>query len=65
MNLTVIATSLCMCGLRHGDDIVFREGRKLYGRALLHMAEGLRNLGEKNRPNLIMTARLLGLFEVC
>jgi len=65
IKLAVIANSLCMFGVQHGDATMLGEGRKLYGRALLQLVKGLRNLGEKSRPSLILNARLLSLFEVC
>lgn len=65
IKLAVIANSLCMFGLRHEDAAILGEGRKLYGRALLQLVKGLRDLGEQSRLNLILNARLLALFEAC
>jgi hypothetical protein len=65
LKLAVIACSLCMIGFQRGDDGVFREGRAVYGRALLQLGEGLQNMGNTNRLALIRTARMLSLFEVC
>jgi hypothetical protein len=61
----MMASSLCMLGVRHGDKTVLGDGRKLYGRALLQFLKELRSLSNGNRIRLIINARLLGLFEVC
>lgn len=65
MKLAVIANSLCMLRIQHRDEVILDEGRSFYGRALLQLAGRLRNPGQEARPSLILTARLLSLFEVC
>lgn len=64
LKLAVIACSLCMLGYQQGDDKALREGRLVYGRALLQLKEGLHNIDNNNRLALIRTARMLSLFEV-
>jgi len=65
IKLAMIANSLCMIGVQQEDETALREGRELYGRAMLQLAEGLQDLDDRSRLSLIVQARLLGLFEVC
>ena len=65
LKLAVIACSLCMIDFQREDNRVLREGRTVYGRALLQLGKELQNMDNTNRLAPIRTARMLRLFEVC
>ncbi|CAI6311858.1 unnamed protein product [Periconia digitata] len=62
--LAVIACSLCMLGFEQGNDGIIREGRLTYGRAILQLKEGLKNVNDTNKLALVKSARMLSLFEI-
>ncbi|KAH8680733.1 hypothetical protein BX600DRAFT_543431 [Xylariales sp. PMI_506] len=64
LKLAMIANSVCMLGAQHGDEGAIKVGRQVYGHVLLQLVDGLGHLRSQNRLALIMTARMLALFEM-
>ncbi|CAH0002139.1 unnamed protein product [Clonostachys byssicola] len=64
LKLALGAISLNTIGQELGKGWMIHEGRKLYGAALQGMASSVKNLHRKNQNAIIMTSRILSLFEV-
>lgn len=64
LKLALGAISLNTIGQELGKKWMIQEGRKLYGAALQGMASSVQNLHRKNQNAIIMTSRILSLFEV-
>jgi hypothetical protein len=64
VRLALLANALRTVGSRDGKPWVVMEGLKLYSLSLRKLVASLRTLDKSNHDSLLITAKLLGTFEV-
>lgn len=64
VQLALLANCLCTVGNRDGKPWMVVESLKLYGMAVRRLTTLLRNPNREKYDSLLLTAKLLGMFEV-